>query len=192
MEIQHLALLVGTNPLPNYVVAKYFLETNLALHTIWLIYTTETESIAERLKTGLKKYHPRIIFKKCYLSAPGDAKKIRHEITNAMKSVLKSDESIHLNYTGGTKSMAVQSYRTVFTEVKDILNVSFSYLDTRDFILKSDDNTFKTDDLRGKIRIDIEDLLKLHDCRTKGTDSSICWDAPNQFFSKLTKFVIKC
>ena len=38
-NFEDLILLVGTNPLPNYVVAKYFLLNNPNLKTIWLVHS---------------------------------------------------------------------------------------------------------------------------------------------------------
>ena len=42
MEFTDLILLIGTNPLPNYVVAKHFLENNPLLQRIWLVHSEET------------------------------------------------------------------------------------------------------------------------------------------------------
>jgi len=42
-NFENLVLLVGTNPLPNYVIADYFLKINQNLSKIWLIYAKENE-----------------------------------------------------------------------------------------------------------------------------------------------------
>ena len=35
----HLILLIGTNPLPNFVVADYFLRHNPNIETVWLLHS---------------------------------------------------------------------------------------------------------------------------------------------------------
>lgn len=41
MKFEHLILLIGTNPLPNFVVAEYFLRENSNLKNLYLIYSEE-------------------------------------------------------------------------------------------------------------------------------------------------------
>lgn len=42
-----LVLLVRTNPLPNYVVAKYFIKSNPHLRNIWLVYSERPKAFRE-------------------------------------------------------------------------------------------------------------------------------------------------
>jgi hypothetical protein len=42
IDFTDLALLVGTNPLPNYVVIKYFLKCNKQLQRIWFFCSEKT------------------------------------------------------------------------------------------------------------------------------------------------------
>jgi len=58
MNANHLVLLMGTNPLPNYVVAKYFLSNYANLPNIWVLCSKETRLPTERLEQVLKKDDP--------------------------------------------------------------------------------------------------------------------------------------
>jgi len=184
-DFTHLILLIGTNPLPNYVVARYFLEK---LKTISLVYTEQTAGIAQHLIELLQKEKPALHFNYCDLTAPGDADQIRHEIRK--KIPLKFGEPFHLNYTGGTKNMSVQSYLALFVAYADIKtgNSSFSYLDAEDFTLKYDDGlTSSVKDLRPKINIAFDDLLALHDCKSEAAGSKPNWEAANQ---EMQEFIV--
>ncbi len=61
LNFSNLVLLVGTNPLPNYVVAKYFCSNNKNLRRIWLLYSEKTafeegtKQYAEDIEAVLKK-----------------------------------------------------------------------------------------------------------------------------------------
>ncbi|MEW5804464.1 MAG: hypothetical protein AB1847_20415, partial [bacterium] len=61
-EFNNLILLIGTNPLPNFVVADYFLRINQNIQSIWLTYSeaknmlqTGTDKQAKNLETLLRK-----------------------------------------------------------------------------------------------------------------------------------------
>ena len=43
-DFSDLVLLIGTNPLPNFVVAKHFMEHNPNLHRIWMIISERTQT----------------------------------------------------------------------------------------------------------------------------------------------------
>jgi len=62
MDFEHLVLLMGTNPLPNYVVAEYFLTHNRKLENIWLVHSERfgrqegTLTQAENLESILRRF----------------------------------------------------------------------------------------------------------------------------------------
>ncbi len=159
MDIQHLVLLIGTNPVPNYVAAMYFLN---GLTSITAVYSRDTFHIAQRLANVLKKRNETLDYRLYGISDPGHAIRIQEEIGSLP---LDSNEHVHLNYTGGTKNMAVQVYQTLASQhqMGKISHISFSYLDARDFKIKFDDGS-STADLRREIKITINDLLALHGC----------------------------
>lgn len=190
MKIDHLVLLIGTNPLPNYVVGRYFLKD---LKTVTAIYSRETYPIARRLEAVLKKYHQTLTYRLYSISDPGDAVKLHEDLGNLS---FQEEEQVHLNYTGGTKNMAVHIYQTLLSRQQSgkIRELSFSYLDAHDFKIKFDDGRANTGDLRQQIKITINDLLGLHGCiqpeekTPKEADDSPDWSKANEV---LRQFIVK-
>jgi len=177
MDFTHLILLIGTNPLPNYVAAAYFLAQNKKLKTVSLVHTKETFAIAQRLQKIFKREHAALAFNYWGLSDPGNPAVVRRQITAALKPFAR--DKLHLLYTGGTKNMAVQSYRTVFVEATPG-HASFSNLDAHDFRLKFDDGLTMTGDLRQEVALRIETLLELHDCRKIKPSHELDWREANR------------
>ena len=197
-----LILLIGGNPLPNYVVARYLLmdgrddEQELPKpDKIILICSKRTKrfesTIKERLEQNEKFSKNNVI--KGYLGVeeriPGT---IVETIIKELKKINNPENvsSIHLNYTGGTKSMSVHSYETIpifskeyFSKAKIILSdlnpENFKLVETKlnskNLIAAVDKTVSKDDffetitypigsiDLIDKVEISIEDILELHD-----------------------------
>ncbi|MCF8011040.1 MAG: hypothetical protein K9L17_01060 [Clostridiales bacterium] len=176
-----LVLLVGTNPLPNYVVTKYFLQSNVDIQCIWLVYSEHTnyqqgtEELANCIKdTVIEDINKArdIKMNLVSLSDVSSAIKIKNDIEKKMLSKLLSNgsgHSVHLNYTGGTKAMAVHIYREVEKKIES--KSSFSYLDARDFTLKDDNEGTITNDLRETLDISLETLMNLHGYERKDKNS---------------------
>jgi hypothetical protein len=200
MTITDLVLLIGTNPLPNYVVAKWFTEhagNNIAsIKRIWLVHSTDDTHLKQKGTDDLAKYlkevlspHCKISFKYVPLTNVSSRNSIKHDITDNLIQPLiqplnkENFEHIHLNYTGGTKTMSVHVYSTLEKAYGN--KASFSYLDARNYELKWDDNSNNTGDLRKKIKITIEDLLWLHGYKIdskESSDKAINWtDSLNAF-----------
>lgn len=164
-----LALLVGTNPLPDYVVAKYFIKTNPNLKKIWLIHSETiekqegTEEFAENIRRVVTE-EPDLRkpdFEFIALSNVGSALAIKKDLMDKFFCKLPMDVKMHLNYTGGTKSMAVHVYRNLEQNLKN--HCSYSYLDARTYMLKSDESmTPLSNNLRDVVSISLDDLIKLH------------------------------
>lgn len=125
-KVDHLFLLIGENPLPNYVAARLLLNSG---GTPYLVYTTGTEKPAKRLQTILSS--EPIGLKTAQLVPLNDGEADAYQIQKAIRSKLETikDGKIGLNYTGGTKAMAVHAYRAVFS--KERPQTVFSYLDPR-------------------------------------------------------------
>lgn len=165
-EFTDLILLVGTNPLPNYVVAKYFIDNNDQLQNIWLIHSEENKAIGQSSTLKIAEYirdrvsDPTKEFILVALSNVTSAWQIGKDLSNKMCNKISRDAKLHLNYTGGTKTMAVHVYQ----KLKEQFNgrISFSYLDARSFRLIEDDQEVLSEDLRKKVHINIEELFKLH------------------------------
>ncbi len=163
-QVENLILLIGENPLPNYVAANLLLS---ARGTVHLAHTDGTERQAKQLYEVLKtkniscKYLP-------LGDSESDAAAIQKKIHERIVSL---SSSIGLHYTGGTKAMAVHAYRTL---KKCRPDACFSYLDSRHLKMcidqeDGDPQRFKiTPEM---ISVSIPELLKLHGWEQK--DKSI-------------------
>lgn len=127
-KVKHLLLLVGSNPLPNYVAARTLLEDE---GTVYLIYTddtiTEQECLSECLEENGVNQFQNIEAIPLY-DYQADSFHISETIKEILTPLLNSTERVGLNYTGGTKAMAVHAYRAVQELHPDAI---FSYLDSR-------------------------------------------------------------
>ena len=151
-QTQNLILLIGTNPLPNYVAAQILLKPGGHLY---LVYTDETNEITERLaaKLGLAM---GINTTKIHVD---EAKS-----DNIFEQVQRCAEGLHdvgLNYTGGTKMMAVHAYRAVEQVCPKAV---FSYLDARSLkmIIEKKRQLQQEIPVALYIELDIQTLLQLH------------------------------
>gem|GEM_PF-216058 len=125
-KVDHLFLLIGENPLPNYVAARLLLNKG---GTPYLVYSKGTKDPAERLQTILS--NEPIGLKTAQLVPLNDYESDAYHIKEAIRPKLEAIKvgKIGLNYTGGTKAMAVHAYRAVFS--KERPDTVFSYLDPR-------------------------------------------------------------
>lgn len=169
-QFDRLVLLIGTNPLPNFVVAEHFLNT-MQLKKVYLIYSEKTRFYdgtfheAERLEDVIRARHPKkrdlLPFQKIAISDISTAKVIRQEVEDKLIEKLPPGCKIHLNYTGGTKAMGIHIYN-ILKEAKEISEKSFSYLDARTYQIVDDDEGITTKDLRDNISISFDEMIRLH------------------------------
>ncbi|MGC1308299.1 MAG: hypothetical protein WA885_13810 [Phormidesmis sp.] len=148
-KVDHLFLLVGKNPLPNYVVGK----SNQLLRErgkAYLVYTTDTKPYADKLKDKLGLSNKDLISLGNYQS---DAYEIQERIKGKARE-LKG--RLGLNYTGGTKAMSVNAYLAIRSLERDEAPV-FSYLDAKSIKLCIDQPN------RSPIQKTISEPLKLAD-----------------------------
>lgn len=126
----HLLLLVGTNPLPNWVAARLLLKPSGTLH---LLYSDETYKFAERLCEALGMQEEDVHFLRVN---PTDAQDVFQQVRSRVRDITGS---VGLNYTGGTKAMAVHAYRAVAAALSSVdPSLVCSYLDAADFRLRID------------------------------------------------------
>jgi len=172
-----LILLVGANPLHNEVVAEYFLSTNVSLKTIVLIYSeinftnkSNTKKYADNLERLFKSRHGDIAIEKVYLSDVSNAERIFFNLREQLQDTLAPGSSVHFNYTGGTKTMAVHLYRWLERYAENnVIRISFSYLNDKNFWIVGDDGEV-SGDLREKVNLNIEEIIELYGFERK-TDS---------------------
>lgn len=173
-----LILLVGTNPLPNYVVVEYFLSQKNSLRNIWLVSSEKTpkqegtKEVGDNLMKLLKQKYSSIAFNIEVLSDVSNAKTIMKEVKDKIINNLDGEAKVHLNYTGGTKVMGNHVYRAIEKVNGVITNCeSFSYLDGRNFCIVNDEGKIIGNNLRNEVWISFEDLIKLHGFKRINEDS---------------------
>ena len=153
---ERLVLLVGSNPLPNYISAIV-----LKPQSVQLMYTEQTKSIKNGLKAALKKQFPALIVKDSYIGKDGSN---AHEVEKVWRRIRPD---AHVNYTGGTKIMASHS-RMAFRDIggKD---ARASYLDERNDALRFDDGD-EVDLAEAGVEISLEEILSLHRISKRPSD----------------------
>lgn len=163
-QSNHLFLLIGSNPLPNWVAARLLLKND---GQAYLIHSTESVEVARRLARKLLSQGYR---QPEYVPVPNASDAI--EIYKAVRDRVSKIRSgqIGLNYTGGTKVMAVQAYRAVERELAPgVPPPVFSYLNARNLRLHIDG--FAHAEFVGldpKATLTLTELIDLHDDFTVG------------------------
>ncbi len=154
----HLFLLVGTNPLPNFVAATLMLKPQGQLY---LVHSNKTQEVAKRLAGYWTDNHRQPQYVPVDES---DGDTIRQQIDHALTQI--GDGHVGLNYTGGTKMMAVHASQTLRDhQASRRRPVTLSYLDARStkmYIEHDNDKAFMTEPLLYEVQPSIQDIVKLH------------------------------
>lgn len=133
-KVEHLFLLVGQNPLPNYVAAKLLLNEG---GTVYLIHTSQTKEQTKRLKRILND-------EKCgsikNLSLGSSTSYPQDIIQKIAKYTKEASGRLGLNYTGGNKVMSVHAYRA-FRNMENSDTV-FSYLDSNNLKIQIEQSDY--------------------------------------------------
>ncbi|MCL4544245.1 MAG: hypothetical protein M1118_06565 [Chloroflexi bacterium] len=185
--MQTLVLLVGENPLPNWVTLKALTEVeelkDYRPGQVVLLHSPETKTIAERLRTLDEKcrQESRPEIRLVDVGAARAPEKIHQAVKGLVDGV---DGTLHLNYTGGTKAMSVTAALTLQQQLAGKRSVQYliSYLDTDSYCLRilTQDGflpKLTTNDLRSVIQMGLDDLLQLHGLRI-GPQSKCFTDDP--------------
>lgn len=154
-----LFLLVGTNPLPNYVSALMLTRSD---STIYLLHSAATRHIANSLENLLQRQKPDLQIKP-YEIDESDIYSLVRKLEKLAENFHEDSGSVGLNYTGGTKPMAVHAYRTLERYADEFENgrVMFSYLDARKLAMRFDHNG-SLFPLNQHINITLEEMANLH------------------------------
>lgn len=148
-EDKRMVLLVGTNPLPNYLAAKA-----LKAQSVLLIYSERTEDIKKALAKSLELLKPDFSIEEAKIENPYDASSVNEILVNKLR---KGDL---LNYTGGTKVMSTHALRVFLKEKEGAARDAF-YLDDRDCkFLHADGSEKSYDEL--EVSFSIEEAFALH------------------------------
>lgn len=180
-HFNHLVLLIGTNPLPNFVVSQHFLKHVPEIRYLWLVHSEKrgeqrgTKELADHISKVLSEIGilSEVSIRYVSLEDVSSAIHITHNIEKKLIDKLNGDAIVHLNYTGGTKAMAVHVYRALERVLGD--KCTFSYLDSREYVLKSDDGTNLTGDLRSSITLSLDHLVQLHGYEKKKAQDNLDW-----------------
>jgi hypothetical protein len=159
-----LFLLVGANPLPNYVSALLLAKEGAS---VYLLHTESegnalgnTLEVAVRLKRKIEQKRQSL---KVMLSGihDSDGEKIKERLNPILSEIDSPQKLIGLNYTGGTKPMSVHSYHAIKERFP---NGCFSYLDprTQKMFLRWGDGRTQTPLVGRAVELTLEDLLDLH------------------------------
>lgn len=167
-KVDHLFLLVGTNPLPNYVAAQ-LLVRDPQRSQVWLVYSTGTNLVRGALEEELKKLgfkQPTNI-----LVEEANPQHIRNQIRN---QATKLTGVVGLNYTGGTKAMSVHAYLALdeltrhdphHLSLDTLPYVQYSYLDahTLSMVFTDSHNGSLPPERVGRICVlTVEQMVRLH------------------------------
>ena len=165
-----LVLLIGSNNIPNYVAAKYLLESgrddNAELpvpERLVLVFSHETEKFKESLLDCLEISREKVV------EVPLGSDEHHHEnIKKLIQSNLEQQRkdhisSIHLNYTGGTKTMVLAAYDAVASFSSEIKEF-YSYLDPENFkLVTTKGDSFPCEkDLRFCVNPTVKNIFRLH------------------------------
>ncbi|RDD30896.1 hypothetical protein CR161_09395 [Prosthecochloris sp. ZM] len=142
---KQLLLLVGSNPLPNFLVALI-----LKPQSICLFYSPETETVKDYLYNSLKSRCDNVS-DRCIRDAT-DPFKVREAFDSISRDA-------HLNYTGGTKIMAAHA-RWAFRDAGGA-DSQASYLDERNSVLRFDDG-YSINISQQDFEVTIDEILGLH------------------------------
>lgn len=149
---EKLALLVGSNPLPNYLAA-----TVLQPQEIVLLYSPETQEPRDRLETAFKN-KGTTVSTVCIKDAT-DVRKIR--------DACHSLQVDHLHYSGGTKPMAAHVRAMMGLE-----EAQASYLDERKGLLRFDDG-FDIRLAECELGLTLDLILALHGYRREKASTTV-------------------
>ena len=154
-QVRHLFLLIGSNPLPNYVAARLLWKREAEGTKLYFVCSKGTQEIAERLANKLSLETDEKQFVTVSESDPLDIHQKVH------KAACKLQDSIGLNYTGGTKAMAVHAYRAIADLKRPCV---FSYLDanTLQMVFEGNGTSTVRIPIDNAMQISMQDMLELH------------------------------
>ncbi len=149
-KVEYLFLLVGENPLPNYIAARTLLKDN---GTVYLVFSLSTTVQKKCIEEGLSNQNQ---IKEIISIDLAKYESVGRQIYDRVKKKVPKVHSVGLNYTGGTKTMAVHAYKAIYEQRPDAI---FSYIDSRHLSIRIDNNPEKFDI---PIQISLKELFKLH------------------------------
>ncbi|WP_353260242.1 DUF1887 domain-containing protein, partial [Prochlorothrix hollandica] len=156
----HLFLLLGENNLPNAVAA---LELVNPRGMAYLIHTDRTRSQAQHLQTFLQDSSRfgtvTLVDLATYQAEPSVIRQRLREVATDLPG------RVGMNYTGGTKVMAVHAYRFLAHRYPDTI---FSYLDSNTLEMVIDNEKDLSPRFKVPLKLSFKSLFYLHGLRWQG------------------------
>lgn len=155
-----LFLLVGANPLPNYVAALLLAKEG---GTVYLMHSEGpkgTFDVAKRLKRAIEAERSSVqILPHGIDEVDGD--RVAVKVATVIREIRSNGKTVGLNYTGGTKPMAVHAYHALKDRFPD---GCFSYLDARSLrvVIHRGDEPTQMPPVGRCVELSLEALLALH------------------------------
>ncbi|NLS78405.1 MAG: hypothetical protein GXY76_14195 [Chloroflexi bacterium] len=155
-QTQHLILLVGSNPLPNYVAGLLLAQQGAR---VALLHSEATAQVADRLRAGLLRRRDDLRIS-LYQSDETEGSRIAREVDGILRGV-PPDAFVGLNYTGGTKAMAVHAYGAV---QRAFPSAVFSYLRASDvsMLVHAHGSAIQVLPVGDDCQVPLKELLNLH------------------------------
>lgn len=155
---ESMVLLVGSNPLPNYLTVHLTKPRN-----IYLVHTAETKELAENLREIFRGQLGPDHVQLCHLGDSTRPSAIQKFFTNMFKELAEGENrEFQLNYTGGTKVMA--AYARMLYDWEEQQDCTASYLDDTCGKLRYDDGIeVPFDNVDTQLSLDV--MLEMHGYR---------------------------
>jgi hypothetical protein len=157
-NVSTLVLLVGSNPLPNYLTACALQPAQVVL-----FYTDETKDAKDRLDVVLRRVLHGITIEDVRVPDATSSTEMRRVIDPWVRY---RNEVVHLNYTGGTKVMAAHARLAFYEAQGRKASGNASYLDEggacREPRLRFDDGNSQALAAYPNMPLDLATVLALH------------------------------
>jgi len=159
-----LFLLIGSNPLPNYVAASLLIREQ---GTLVLLHSQATATVAERLARRLRSERADLstqLFTVPEADGPAIARRVTESVQQFERSYPR--RTIGLNYTGGTKPMAAYSYQALSTMFPSGV---FSYLDARtlSMVIDPGGGPAQRIPVERQVTLKLADIVEMHGYQIK-------------------------
>lgn len=174
-QTDHLFVLVGGNPLPNFVAGQLLLKERGTLH---LVHSASTTPVAHRLAA----FFPGHYFHE--IQDPSNGVEIAKVIKTALRAIPKAERA-GLHYTGGTKAMAVHAHAAFRAGMASRGTPGvLTYLDAATLSLRRDDQ-WHPKPVQFAVTPQIETLLQLHGIELAHSPKREVW------FERLNRALVK-
>jgi hypothetical protein len=153
-QSEHLFLLMGENPLPNLVAILALLKPS---GIPYLIHTQRTKTQAVNLADSLAQLKTYQCAQLLDLGENQAEAFVVRQLIQTHGQALTG--KVGLNYTGGTKAMAVHAYRALAELYADAI---FSYLDAMTQEMVIDNDVEPSHRFKPRVKIPLEAIIRLH------------------------------